>query len=259
MLRGHMNTNLKNRCVWITGASSGIGAAVAKEFAARGALVALTARRVELLSEVVAAIEAAGGKAAAFPGDVMDLPGLKVIAQKIESEFSPLDIVIANAGSHIESKPEEFESQVYIDLMSLNYGGMLRTFDAAIPFLKSRSRGQLVGVASLAGYRGLPKAAAYGASKAAMIYFMDSIRFHLRRHGVTVSCVNPGFVKTPLTDQNDFYMPFLMSPEDAAKATVDGIVARRAEITYPFLFSRILKIGRLLPRVVYEAIVDRMW
>jgi short-subunit dehydrogenase len=122
-----------------------------------------------------------------------------------------------------------------------------------------RGGGRLAPVASLAGYRGLPRAAAYGASKSALIHFLESIRFHLLPKGITISIVNPGFVKTPLTDKNDFFMPFLISSERAAKIICDGIERGKRTIAFPFPFSWIVGLGKFLPAPLYEKIVNQLW
>lgn len=250
---------LKDTCVWITGASSGIGESLAYEIGRRGARVALTARRATVLEAIVQRIKDEGGRAYSFPGDVQQPADLKRIAQQITEQVGPIDILVANAGSHIESWPLRFDSEEYKSLMQLNYGGMLHTIEAVLPSMLGRKRGHIVGVASLSGYRGLPIAAAYGASKAAMINFLESLRFHLEEVGITVSIINPGFVRTPLTDKNDFPMPFLMEPEAAARVMADGIERRKYEITFPIPFNYILKLGRILPFPLYAMLVRLLW
>jgi short-subunit dehydrogenase len=250
---------IQGSCVWLTGASSGIGEALAYELARRGALVALTARRGEVLDKIVQCIRSAGGKAWSFPGDVTNLEQMKELVNEIERTVAPVTIAIPNAGTHVFTKPEEFNSNEYLELMQLNFGGMLYCIEAVLPRMLQRGQGQIAPVASLAGYRGLPRAAAYGASKSAMIHFLESIRFHLKTKGLVISIVNPGFVKTPLTDKNDFYMPFLVDSERAARIICDGVEKNKREIAFPKLFSWILKVGRVLPDPIYERIVDRLW
>ena len=250
---------LKDKCVWLTGASSGIGKSLAVELARRGAVVALTARRSDLLDELVEVIRSSGGKAFSYPGDVLHLDQMKDTVARIEAEIGPVDLAIPNAGTHIFTIPEEFNSQEYLSLMDLNFGGMLRCIEAVLPGMLKRGRGSIAPIASLAGYRGLPRAAAYGASKAAMIHFLESIRFHLKPRGITISIVNPGFVKTPLTDKNDFKMPFLVDADKSAEIICDGIEKGKREIAFPFPFNLILKMARMLPDPIYEMIVNRCW
>jgi len=251
--------SFSNSCVWLTGASSGIGEALAVELARRGAKVAITARRAEVLESQRQSIAQTGGTVKCFPGDVQDLDAMKRMVSEIESVFGPIDVAIPNAGTHVFTVPEEFNSQEYLDLMNLNFGGMLHCIEAVLPSMLRRGAGAIAPVASLAGYRGLPRAAAYGASKAAMIHFCESIRFHLVRRGITISIVNPGFVKTPLTDKNDFRMPFLVDATTAARTICDGIERGKREIAFPFPFNWVLKFARVLPAPLYESLVNRCW
>lgn len=246
---------VRDRVVWVTGASSGIGEALSLELGRRGARVALSARRADLLQQLASRIIAAGGQAAPFPADVEDAPSLLEATRGIKEWAQPVDILVANAGTHIPSYPQHFDATEYARLMSINYIGMLNSLAAVVPEMVKRQAGQIVGVASLAGFRGAPSAAAYGASKAAMTHFLESARFHLKRERVQVTIVHPGFVKTPLTDKNNFFMPFLLSAERAAQVICDGIERDRKEIAFPLLFSWALKLGRVLPYPVYEQIV----
>jgi len=251
--------SIKDSCVWVTGASSGIGEALTIELARRGARVAITARRADVLESLRSSLGEYAGQVACFPGDVRNLDEMKRIVAAVEAHFGPIDIAIPNAGTHIFSVPEEFNSKEYLDLMELNFGGMLHCIEAVLPGMLGRGRGAIAPVASLAGYRGLPRAAAYGASKSAMIHFIESIRFHLVRKGITISIVNPGFVKTPLTDKNDFRMPFLVDATQAARIICNGIERGKREIAFPFPFNWVLKVARILPAPLYEALVNRCW
>jgi len=245
--------------VWLTGASSGIGEGLAYELARRGARVALTARRKDLLDEIVSKIKAEGGEAYSFPGDVLNLEEMKALVDSIETSVAPIDVAIPNAGTHLFTKPEQFDSAEYLSIMRLNFGGVLHCLEAVIPKMLQRGGGAIAPVASLAGYRGLPRAAAYGASKSALIHFLESIRFHLKPKGITITIVNPGFVKTPLTDKNDFYMPFLVTSEKAAKIICNGIERGKRCVAFPWPFSWIVGFGKFLPAPVYEKIVNQLW
>lgn len=251
--------SLSGKCIWLTGASSGIGEALAYELAGRKAKVAITARREEILNSLVTQIQARGGTALAVPGDVQDLGRMKEANAQISSTFGPIDILLANAGSHVPTHPERFDSAEYMSIMQLNFGGMLHCIEAVLPSMLERKSGRIAPVASLAGIRGLPKAAAYGASKAAMINFLESIRFHIRRNGVSVTIIKPGFVTTPLTDKNDFYMPFKIDAPKAARIIADGLERERDDISFPFPFHWIVKGGRILPYPIYQWLVDKMW
>ena len=250
---------LAGKRIWLTGASSGIGLALAKELARRGASLALSARNAGALTACVEGLHAQGSAAAALPGDVTSLQQMKDCAARAQEILGAIDILIANAGTHIESWPERFNSSEYKHLMDTNYGGMLNCFEAVLPAMQQRSSGVIVGIASLAGFRGLPRAAAYGASKSAMITFMESIRFHLRPQGIRVVIVNPGFVKTPLTDKNDFHMPFLISAERAAEYICDSLEREKNKISFPAPFTWLLELARIIPFPLYDLLVERQW
>ncbi len=251
--------NISGKVVWITGASSGIGKALAFECAKRGAKVALSARRAHILEKISVEITQAGGVAFPAKADVLNLDELKDTVERIENELGNIDILIANAGTHVFSIPENFDSKEYIDLMEINFGGTLRTIEAVLSKMIKRKSGYIVGVSSLSGYRGLPRAAAYGASKSALIHFLESIRFHLSEFNIFVSIVCPGFVKTPLTDKNDFPMPFLIDSSKAAEIICNGIQRHKKEISFPIPFNWFLKLTRILPYFIYEKIVFYLW
>ena len=204
-----MNT-IRDKVIWLTGASSGIGEALAYELAARGAVLALTSRRADALMLVRDKIISGGGRAYAFTGDVQSLPLMKALAKKIRTEIGPLDILISNAGTHIPTNPAKFDSAEYKQIMDINYGGMLHSIESVLPEMINVRRGYIVAIASLAGYRGLPLGGAYGASKAAMINFLKSIRFQLKEFNIAVTIVNPGFVRTPLSDKDRVKVQYII-------------------------------------------------
>jgi short-subunit dehydrogenase len=189
----------------------------------------------------------------------MDLAQLKTVRSAIEERLGLIDIVISNAGNHIPTRPLKFDAAEYRSIMDLNYGGMLHVLESTLPQMIERRQGRFVGVASLTGYRGLPSAEAYGASKAAMINFLEALRFQMAEVGVGVTIVNPGFVKTPLTDKNNFAMPFLIDTAKAARIICDGLERERKEIAFPFPFNWFLKIGRITPYPIYEWCVGQIW
>lgn len=250
---------MNQKVVWVVGASTGIGEGLALELARRGAKVALSARRAELLAGLVDRIRTAGGEAQAFPLDVLKLDDVKRVEGEITAALGQPDIVISNAGNHIPTRPLAFDSAEYRAVMDINFGGMMHVLEASLPRMIARRSGRVVGVASLTGYRGLPSAEAYGASKAAMISFLEGLRFQMREVGVAVTIVNPGFVKTPLTDKNNFPMPFLIDTQQAARIICDGLEAGKKEIAFPFPFHWFLKLGRIVPYALYEFIVGLIW
>lgn len=245
--------------IWLTGASTGIGEAVALELASRGAVLALTSRRPEPLAALGAKISSNHGKVLCLTGDVTNRDDMHRIAREIESKLGPIDIVIANAGTHLPSNPSHFNADEYLSIMNTNYGGTLRTLEPVVPSMVARRSGCIVGISSLAGFRGMPTAAAYSASKSALTSFLESIRFQLAEVGVSVLIVHPGFVRTPLTDKNNFYMPFLMEAPAAAKIICDGIAKQKKEISFPIPFNWMMKFVRIIPYPLYEILARILW
>src|SRR5579884_2747134 len=189
--------------VWLTGASSGIGEALVPLLVARGARVAITARRGDRL-DTIASRHRAGPtpSVVAFPADVTDRAAVLDAARAIEFAWGGIDLALFNAGGHEASGEGAFASAPYVATMELNYFSVVYGIEAVLPGMLERRTGRIAAVASLAGYRGLPTAAAYGASKAAVIHLLDALRFQFEPHGVGVTTINPGFVRTPLTDRN---------------------------------------------------------
>jgi short-subunit dehydrogenase len=245
--------------LWITGAGKGIGRAVALEYAARGWSVAVSARTASDLDDVArhAADTKLPGKITPFVCDVTDQDAMKQTFKAVENTIGPLDQVIFNAGTHIPNEARTFSVAPFRTLMEINYLGSINGLSAVIPTFMDRRTGHIAVVSSVAGYRGLPKASAYGATKAALINMCEALKPELQSAGVTMSVINPGFVRTPLTDKNDFPMPFLMEPEDAAKAVFEGMAKRKFEIAFPTPFVLILKFLQMLPYGLYFALVKK--
>lgn len=250
---------IKGKLVWLCGASSGIGASLAKELARRGAELVLTSRNKEALGSIAEAIQSKGEIAAVYPGDVCKLEEMKGIVAQLRKDERFIDILIVSAGIHDQKALEDFDSAEYESVMKTNFGGMLHCIEAVLSGMLEEEKGVIVGIASLAGYRGLPRAAAYGASKAAIIHFLESARFQLRPKGIKVVVVNPGFVKTPMTAGNDFRMPFLMNPERAAKYICDGLESERDRIVFPRFFAACVAFCRIIPFSLYDLLVQRVW
>lgn len=245
--------------LWITGAGKGIGRAVALEYAARGWGVGVSARTAADLDEVAgAAIDAKSpGKITPFVCDVTDQDAMKQTFEAVEHAIGSLDQVIFNAGTHIPNEARTFSVAPFRTLMEINYLGAINGLSAVIPSFMDRRTGHIAVVSSVAGYRGLPKASAYGATKAALINMCEALKPELQTAGVTISVINPGFVRTPLTDKNDFPMPFLMEPKDAAKAVFEGMAKRKFEIAFPTPFVMILKVLQMLPYGLYFWLVRK--
>ena len=245
----------RDSLVWITGASSGIGEALIAPLAARGARVAISARRADRLEALASDHRRRGADVRAFPLDVTDREANARAVEAIEREMGPIALAVLNAGSHLRGSGGVFDAQQYVDIFHLNVLGVVYGLDAVLPRMLARGDGHIAGVASLAGFRALPTAAAYGASKAALIHLLESIRFDLEPRGVRVTVVNPGFVETPLTDQNRFRMPFLMPVERAAGIIVRELERDRREIHFPKPFSWTVKLLRILPFPLYARVI----
>lgn len=250
--------DFRGKRVWLTGASSGIGEALVAPLVARGARVAITARRGDRLTTIAARHRTAGTPTVvAFPADVTDRLAVVETVRAIEFAWGAIDVAIFSAGGHERVDPEAFRAAPFVDTMTLNYFSVVYGLEAVLPGMLARRSGRIAAVASLAGYRGLPTAAAYGASKAAVIHLLDALRFELEPHGVGVTVINPGFVKTPLTDRNTHRMPFLIGAQDAAERITRGLERERKEIHFPAPFSWMVKLMRVLPFPAYEYAMKR--
>lgn len=255
----------RGRRVWVIGASYGIGAAIARALLARGARVALSARKRDLLKEVAGKNK----EALIAPLDVTDVDSVHAAARKIDQTWGGFDLALVVAGTHVEMRAHlgvggeaapdapPWNLAKARQLLEVNLHGVLNCVDAILPVLTRQGSGGIGIVSSVAGYIGLPKALIYGASKAALINFTESLYGDLRPQGIGVYLINPGFVDTPLTRKNEFAMPALMKAEDAARATLDGIAAGEFEIHYPKRFTRWLKLLRVLPYRLQLAAVRR--
>lgn len=245
--------------VWITGAGSGIGRVTALRFLRAGATVAGTARRPETLDDVTAAAGGFTGRFHALPADLTDGKATEEVVRRIEQDIGPLRLALLNAGSHEPTPGTDFHADAVRRLLDSNVMTVANSLQAVLPPLLSRRAGQVAIVASVAGYSGLPTAAAYGASKAALINMAEALRLDLQDSGVAVRLVCPGFVRTPLTDRNSFPMPFLMEPEVAAERLWHALeFSSSFEIVFPRRFALILKALRLLPYGAYFPLVRRV-
>lgn len=248
---------MHQRCL-LTGASSGIGSALAKRMAARGVEVWLAARRKEVLDGEVAEITRAGGKAHAVVLDVSRPEETERAVTDLDAEVGGFDLVIANAGIGGRSGPAM--AQDLPDLRRLfetNFFGAIATLLPLVPRMVERRAGHLVGVSSLAAEIPLPAAVDYGTSKAALSFFLESLAADVKPRGVDVTIVHPGFVRTPLTDKNKFSMPFLVEVDEAARIIDRGIEKRARFVRFPLGLKAGITSSKLMPRAMRDAIVNR--
>lgn len=245
-----MATPLRWKTAWITGASTGIGRDIALQLAAAGVKVAASARSIEKLKDLGLGI-------LPIPLDVTDSAACRDAVERIERELGPIDLAVFGAGTYSPVAIDDLDPQRFSHMMTTNYMGVVNCIAALAPRMMDRRAGHLSWIASVAGYVGLPKAAAYGPTKAALINLAESLYPEMKLKGVSVSVINPGFVETPLTAQNDFEMPFLMTSVDAARRTIDGLAAGRFEVAYPRRFVAILKSLRLLPYPLFFKLITR--
>lgn len=235
----------------ITGASSGIGAALARELTARGWKVGLIARRVDRLDALVTEL----GTAAAAAADVTDRAALADAVALLEARLGPCDLLVANAGSGTPSNAHKVPVDACLSVMRLNFDGVVHAVGAVLPGMLARKAGHLAVVSSVAGFRGLPGHGAYSASKAAVSTLFEAFRADLRGSGIAVTQIHPGYVATELTAKNKFPMPFLMSAERAAKIVADGLERRRPDITFPWQMRWVFRLVVRLPIWLWDRIV----
>jgi len=245
-----------NRVAWITGAGKGIGRALTLRLAKEGWTVAASARTEGDLASLKT--ESATRRVHCFPLDVTDATATAATVAQIEERFGPLDLAVLNAGTHQPFAAAEFTVEKVRGLVETNLMGTVSCLAPLMERFIARRSGHLAVVASLAGYRGLPTAAAYGASKAGLINMCEALRPDLEGHGVTLTVINPGFVKTPLTDKNEFSMPFLISVEAAVDHIVKGLDKGAFEVTFPKRFAVLMKLLRVLPDPLFFALTRRM-
>jgi short-subunit dehydrogenase len=245
----------EGKVAWITGASSGIGRAVAVRLADDGWRVAVSARSVQKLAELQAALP---DRVFAFPLDVTDRAAAVATGAAIRATLGPIELALFSAGSYKRDSVAQFDSGDLAETIMLNVVGTGHTLEAVIPDMVARRHGEIAVVASVAGYVGLPGGGFYGASKAALNTLCEALYPELERDGVRLRVINPGFVDTPLTQKNDFPMPFLISVEEAADAIIKGLKSDRFEIIFPWKMALAIKTLRALPRSLRFMIIRRM-
>lgn len=248
----------EHKSIWITGASQGLGAALALEYSRQGYEVFASARNEAGLIELQQKTVNLAGSLIPLPLDITDkshvAQAVKIITRKGRQ---PLSRAILNAGTHLSQPVENYNSDDVRRLVELNVMGTVYCIEALLPVMLSRQSGMIAIVASLAGYRGLHQASGYGATKAALINLAESMKLDLEPRGVDIRLINPGFIKTPLTDKNTFPMPAIVSATEAATIISKGLDSKAFEIRFPTRFSSIMALLRHLPYALYFPLVRR--
>jgi short-subunit dehydrogenase len=243
---------MQNGVTFLTGASSGLGWALAPLLAKDGDAVALAARREAPLQELGERIRAAGGRAMPIACDVNDRASVKAAVQRCESELGPVTRLVANAGIGGPTPAAKFDAFRAEEIIHTNILGAIYSIDAALPGMLQRGAGHIVGICSLAGFRGIPGTSAYCASKAGLMTLLDSFRIELRPRGIFVTTICPGYVKTELTAGRKIKMPFLMELDDAARSIHSAIRKRKRLHLFPWPLALFVRFGRLLPAALYD-------
>ena len=248
-------TDWSKKRVWIIGASTGIGAALATKLHALKAKVALSARSEDKLRHLVSTLGAS--RAIALPLDITKVDTIKSAEEELVAAWGGYDLVIFMAGDYTAMRAWELDLKVAKQMVSINWEGFLNGLSIVIPRFMQQKSGGIALVSSVAGYRGLPKSLVYGPTKAALINLAETLYLDLKDKGLDVYVICPGFVKTPMTDKNDFEMPYLITPEEAADEIIKGFGKGEFEIHFPKTFTRMLKSLQLLPYSLYFPAVKK--
>jgi len=239
--------SFKDQTAVITGASSGIGWELARQLAAQKCQVGLLARRQDKLAELAGVIQQAGGTAAYAPVDITDREQVLKAVGQLRAQLGPVDLLIANAGVGVPTLLEPMNVADVEKMYRVNVFGVIYAIEAVLPEMRQRKRGHLAAVSSLAAYKGLPGESGYTSSKAAISNYMEGLRIHLRGSGVYVTTICPGFVRTPMTEINDFHMPWLLEPDDAARRILRALRWKRKVFNFPWQMALVMKLTRWLP------------
>ena len=242
----------------ITGASSGIGAELARQLAGMGVKVGLTARREGQLQSLADSIREAGGTAVVAPADAADPSTTRAAFARLLAELGPIDLLIANAGVGAGESPSRFSADDFDRMVRVNLIGVAYAIEAVLPSMLERRRGQIVGISSLAAYRGLPGSAGYSATKAGLSTFLEGFRPQLRSRGIAVTAVHPGFVRTEMTAGQKGWQPFLMDADRAARIILRGVGRRRRRVDFPLPMVALMRGVQMIPGWVYDRISDRL-
>ena len=246
---------MNKKTIWITGGSTGIGKALAIKFANEGWNVAISARRIELLDELSSKYE----NISSFQLDVTDKSKCKEVFNNIKNKYENVDICFFSTGTWDPKKEKDIDVEQMEEVFRVNFFGTVNSIKAVEKYFKDKKNGIITIVSSIAGYRGLPNSTGYGPSKSALNNLAESLYFDFKRFNVRICLVSPGFIKTPMTDKNDFKMPFLKTTEFAAEKIFDGLVNKKVfEIHFPKSLTVILKVLSLLPSKIYFSLIGKM-
>jgi len=259
-----MKMDWSDKVVLITGASSGIGRALAFELARRGAKLGFVARRKDLLEEIIGQIQAQNNgregthvDVLAAPADVQDARSMRAAAEQVISTFGRIDVLIANAGIGVTNSGADLDATKLAEVINVNVIGAANSVGAVLPEMVARGSGHLVAISSLAAYRGLPKSAAYCASKAAVSAMFESLRLDVGPRGIDVTIIHPGFIKTPLTAGRQARLPYLLEVDEAAKKIIAAIEKRKKSFAFPWQLATVVRAGMLMPNFMYDWIARR--
>ena len=244
---------MNKKTIWITGASSGIGEASARKFAKEGWKVIISARRVELLEKL-----STDENIFSYPLDVTDSVKAKEVFKKIIEDHGQVDLCIFSSGTYERKSEKELDVQNIRHVIEVNFLGVINCVSAVEKYYKDKNNGHIAIVSSPVGYRGLPKSSGYTPSKAALNNFTQGIYFDFKKFNVKVSLITPGFIKTALTDKNEFKMPFLKSTDYAAEEIYNGLIKKNSfEIIFPLPIKIIYKLIQILPNKIYNYLISK--
>ena len=253
-----MSYDWKQKVVLLTGASSGIGRALAVELGKRGASIGLTARRAEELLKTEEEVVRAGGQALALAADVRNPEQMNRVAERMREKWGRIDVLIANAGMSTTTAATHLNSAEASDVISINVLGVVNCVAAVLPGMLAQKSGHLVAISSLASYRGLPKSGAYSASKAAVSTLFESLRVDLRKSGIDVTTIHPGFIRTPSTANRKMKLPFLLEVDDAARRIVRAIERRARTYAFPWQLASFVRLLKHVPNAIYDRLASNM-
>jgi short-subunit dehydrogenase len=236
-----------NKVAIITGASSGLGWELAKELSRQACAVGLLARRLDRLEALAGEIRAAGGKVAVVQANVTDRHGTVAAIHSLRDQLGPVDLLIANSGVGLPTELEPLNMDQVDNMIRVNYLGVVYAIEAVLPQMLERQSGHLAAVSSLAAYKGMPGESGYCSSKAAVNVYMEGLRIQLRKRGIAVTTICPGFIKTPMTDVNVFPMPWLMTADDAARRIVRALASKRKVFNFPWQLALLMRLTRWAP------------